>query len=56
MESDDAWLLIRASGTEPVIRVSAEAETARQAEELAGLGIQAVEAAAPPAAAREKVA
>ena len=32
--TDDSWLTIRFSGTEPVIRVFSEAETAEGAQEL----------------------
>jgi phosphoglucosamine mutase len=32
---DDGWFLIRASGTQPLIRVTAEARTATRADELA---------------------
>lgn len=31
---DDGWFLIRASGTEPLVRLTAEAETERRADEL----------------------
>jgi phosphomannomutase/phosphoglucomutase len=35
---DDGWLLIRPSGTEPIIRIFVEAETQRRANELLELG------------------
>jgi phosphoglucosamine mutase len=38
----DGWLLIRPSGTEPRIRVSAEARTEERAQELYNAGIKAV--------------
>lgn len=42
LRSEEAWLLIRASGTEPVIRVSAESTSAAHAEELMDLGKRAL--------------
>ncbi|MGZ8937568.1 MAG: phosphoglucosamine mutase, partial [Halobacteriota archaeon] len=36
---DDGWLLIRPSGTEPIIRIFVEAETEMRAHELLELGI-----------------
>jgi len=38
----DGWLLIRASGTEPKVRVTAEAKSQAQAEELYDSGIRIV--------------
>jgi phosphoglucosamine mutase len=38
----DGWLLIRPSGTEPIIRVTAEARSQQRANELYGWGIQAI--------------
>jgi alpha-D-glucose phosphate-specific phosphoglucomutase len=38
--ADDAWLLIRPSGTEPVLRVYAEARTPEELEVLLGFGEQ----------------
>ncbi len=38
--ADDAWLLIRPSGTEPVLRVYAEARTPEELEALLGFGQQ----------------
>ena len=38
----DGWLLIRASGTEPKVRVTAEAKSRAQAEELYNSGIRIV--------------
>ena len=35
---DDSWLLIRPSGTEPVLRVYAEAPTAEGVKALLGFG------------------
>ncbi|MEW6070309.1 MAG: phosphoglucomutase, partial [Candidatus Thermoplasmatota archaeon] len=40
--SDNSWLLIRASGTEPLIRIFSEAQSLRRAEELLSLGIELV--------------
>ncbi len=40
---EDGWLLVRASGTEPKIRVTAEARSQRRAEELYNLAIKALE-------------
>ena len=42
-EFDDGWILIRASGTEPAIRVMAESSSKAETEELLNRGIQAVE-------------
>jgi phosphomannomutase/phosphoglucomutase len=42
MDFEDGWLLIRPSGTEPIIRVFAEAETQSRAKELLELGKDAV--------------
>jgi phosphoglucosamine mutase len=42
-EFDDGWMLIRASGTEPVIRISAESTSRAEAEALVTRGIKAVE-------------
>jgi phosphomannomutase/phosphoglucomutase len=39
---DDGWILIRPSGTEPIVRVFAEAKTREKAEELLDIGIKAV--------------
>jgi len=41
--SDDSWLLIRPSGTEPVLRVYAEARELEMVEELLGFGQQVAE-------------
>lgn len=38
----DGWLLIRASGTEPKVRVTAEAKSQAQAEKLYNSGIRIV--------------
>jgi len=40
---EDGWLHIRPSGTEPVVRVIAEAESEERAKELAGEGKRAIE-------------
>jgi len=42
-EFDDSWMLIRASGTEPAIRVIAESESRAQTEPLLSQGAKAVE-------------
>ncbi|MDI6707732.1 MAG: phosphoglucomutase [Candidatus Thermoplasmatota archaeon] len=39
---ENSWLLIRASGTEPLIRIFSEAQEPRRAEELLRLGIELV--------------
>ncbi|MFB6096367.1 MAG: phosphoglucosamine mutase [Haloferacaceae archaeon] len=44
-ETDEGWLLVRASGTQPLIRVTAEARDEQRAEELAALGRDLIEAA-----------
>jgi len=38
----DGWLLIRSSGTEPKIRITAEAKNERRAKELYNLGLEAI--------------
>ena len=38
----DGWLLVRHSGTEPKVRLTAEAKTERNARELYDRGIEAV--------------
>ncbi len=40
--SDDAWVLLRSSGTEPLIRCYAEAPTAREVGEILKNGVEAV--------------
>jgi len=40
--ADDSWLLLRFSGTEPLIRCYAEAETARELEKLMKIGLEFV--------------
>jgi phosphoglucosamine mutase len=42
-EFDDSWILIRASGTEPVIRLIAESTSRAKTEELLNTGAQTVE-------------
>lgn len=42
---DGSWLLIRASGTEPVVRVYAEGKTVKQAKELVNKGVKIVRGA-----------
>lgn len=42
-EFDDSWMLIRASGTEPAIRVMAESTSRAETEALLTKGVQAVE-------------
>ena len=37
---DDSWLLIRPSGTEPVLRVYAEGRTQQMVKDLLGYGEQ----------------
>lgn len=39
---DGSWLLMRASGTEPVVRVYAEGKSAKQAKELVNKGVKIV--------------
>jgi len=42
--TDDGWLLLRLSGTEPIFRCFAEARDAKRAEELAKLGMRELRA------------
>jgi phosphomannomutase/phosphoglucomutase len=35
---DDGWLLIRPSGTEPIVRIFVEAQTEQRAKDLLALG------------------
>jgi len=42
LEFEDSWTLVRASGTEPVIRVIAESTSAQRAQDLMDAGVQAV--------------
>ena len=43
--ADDSWLLIRPSGTEPVLRVYAEGRTPQMVKALMGYGKQLAEGA-----------
>ena len=45
LEFGQSWMLIRASGTEPAIRVLTESTSDREAEALLSQGIRAVEQA-----------
>ena len=47
VEVDDGWFLVRASGTQPLVRVTAEARTADRADELFELARRLVDSAAP---------
>ncbi len=40
---DDGWLMFRASGTEPVLRIYAEASTQKRADSLVAAGVEMVE-------------
>ncbi len=42
IDYEDGWLLIRPSGTEPIVRIFAEAKTKKKAQELLEMGMQAV--------------
>jgi phosphomannomutase len=44
MRVDNSWLLIRPSGTEPVLRIYAEAASEGQVEELLKAGVGLAEA------------
>ncbi|MCD6524253.1 MAG: phosphoglucosamine mutase, partial [Thermococcus sp.] len=39
----DGWVLVRASGTEPIIRVFSEAKSEEKAKEYLGLGLRLLE-------------
>ena len=43
IDTDDGWILVRASGTQPLIRVTAEARAADRAAELSLRGRELVE-------------
>jgi phosphomannomutase len=43
LEFGDSWMLIRASGTEPIIRVLAESSSASRTRELIDNGVQTVQ-------------
>jgi len=45
--ADDAWLLLRASGTEPLIRIYAEASTMAKADSILAVGRAMAESARP---------
>jgi phosphoglucosamine mutase len=45
LDFDDGWLLVRASGTEPKIRLTAEARTEARARQLYDNGLRAIESA-----------
>jgi len=49
---EDRWVQVRASGTEPIVRVLAEARTRDEAESLAGRAVEAVERSQTHARAR----
>ncbi len=42
IDYEDGWLLIRPSGTEPIVRIFAEAKTKKRAQELLEMGMKAV--------------
>ena len=44
MITKDYWLMLRASGTEPIVRVYAEAKSKKQAHRLIGLGKKMIHA------------
>ena len=48
----DGWLMIRPSGTEPKIRITAEARTKKRAQELYKLGLEAIETVMKPERAK----
>ncbi|QFU83063.1 phosphoglucosamine mutase [Natronorubrum aibiense] len=50
IDLEDGWILVRASGTEPVVRVTAEARTESRAEELVADAVAIVEGALEAAA------
>ena len=52
LELEDGWILVRPSGTEPVIRVTAEASRPERAEELAERALGAVKKAVASSGAR----
>ena len=42
LELEDGWVLVRPSGTEPVIRITAEGPTEERAREISGKALEAV--------------
>lgn len=40
--ADESWLMLRASGTEPIVRIYAESKKPRQSQKLIELGKQLV--------------
>jgi phosphoglucosamine mutase len=42
LDFDDGWLLVRPSGTEPKIRLTAEAKTAARVQQLFEEGLKAI--------------
>jgi phosphomannomutase/phosphoglucomutase len=42
IDYEDSWILIRPSGTEPIVRVFAEAKSKKKAQELVDFGIKVV--------------
>jgi phosphoglucosamine mutase len=43
VSTDDGWFLVRASGTEPLVRVTAEAREAERSDRLAATALTLVE-------------
>ncbi|MFC4544572.1 phosphoglucosamine mutase [Halosolutus amylolyticus] len=43
VDLDEGWILLRASGTEPVVRITAEARTGDRAEQLEAIAVEVLE-------------
>jgi phosphomannomutase/phosphoglucomutase len=53
IDFEDGWILIRPSGTEPIVRIYAEGKTMRRAEELYSEGLGVLKKIAEASGARQ---